>query len=354
MPAEIAVTRTDHTPEELRELASRHRYRDCRARLRGIALMIGDGLPRAGTSRTAGAGVQTMRDRVVRHSARGIDGLRDDARPGRPPRLDGAGTAAVASWLEAGPGPGAGEPPRWTVADIRERIRDGFGVRHTPEGARRLMPRIGVRHVPPRPVRPRADPGAQEGSRRDSSALATAALPGGVAAGDVPVLFQDGARIGRKGMLPRVRARKGTRPRIVRDHRHGYVHLFSAACPETGTAVGHVRARASTDGMGRHLRETGERVPAGRHAPVVPGGAGRRRSRDLEVPDSVSPLRLPPYSPEPDPVETLFPVLRHRHLPNRVSGSAGHVRNAVGEVWGGFTRRTGEITRTTAGEWAGL
>jgi len=39
---------------------------------------------------------------------------------------------------------------------------------------------------------------------------------------------------------------------------------------------------------------------------------------------SVSPRRLPPYSPGPNPVETLFPVLRHRHLPGQVSGSTGH------------------------------
>ena len=48
-------------------------------------------------------------------------------------------------------------------------------------------------------------------------------------------------------MLSRVRARKGMRPRIVRDYRCGYVYLFSAACPKTGTAVRHVRAKANTE-----------------------------------------------------------------------------------------------------------
>ena len=37
MSAKIAITRTDHTVENLRALASRHKYRDCRARLRAIA-----------------------------------------------------------------------------------------------------------------------------------------------------------------------------------------------------------------------------------------------------------------------------------------------------------------------------
>ncbi len=31
---------------------------------------------------------------------------------------------------------------------------------------------------------------------------------------------------------------KGTCPRIVRDHRDGYVYLFSAACPKPGPQSG--------------------------------------------------------------------------------------------------------------------
>ncbi len=153
-------------------------------------------------------------------------------------------------------------------------------------------------------------------------------------------------------MLFWVRARKGTRPRIARDHRYGYVYPFSAACPGTGDAVGHMCGRAGTGGSDRHLREIGERVPAGKHAPVVLDGAGWHRSGDLEIPDSVSLLRLPPYSPEPNPVETVLSVLRHRHLPNRVSGGAEHVRETVERVWDAFIRRKGEVTRVTTREWA--
>jgi len=188
--------------------------------------------------------------------------------------------------------------------------------------------------------------------RRDSSRLAREAAPDGVSPEDVPVFLRDGARIGRKGMLPGVRARKGTRPRTVRDHRHGYACLFPAARPGTGDAAGHVRAKAGTVETGRHLRDIGESVPEGRHAPVVPDGAGRHRSRDPEVPASVSLLRPPPYSPGPDPAGTLFPVLRHRHLPNRASGSADHARETVEEVWRGFARRTEEIIGITGRDWA--
>ena len=354
IPAKIMVSHTDHTPNELRQLASRHKFRDCRRRLRAIALEIEGERSRAGIAEGAGVDAQTLCDWVKRYNGRGLDGLRDDARSGRPPMLDRERTATVASWLEDGPDPDAGEPSRWTVADIRGRIMDSFGVRYTLEGARRLMLRIGFRHMSPRPVHSKADPRAQEEFRNGFAQLAQAAIPGGVSTKDVLVHFQDESRVGRKGMLSRVWVRKGTRPRIVRDHRYGYVHLFSAACPETGAAVGHVGAKADTEEMSRHLREIGEQVPAGRHALVVLDGAGWHRSRELEIPANVALLRLPPYSPELKPIETLFSVLKHRHFANRVFENAEHVRQTVEEVWHGFTRRTGEIMQITERKWAVL
>ncbi len=294
MPAKVMVSRTDHTPGHLRELARKHRFRDRRRRLRAITLVTGGRLSRTGVASAAGVGVRTLRDRVVRHSADGPGGLRDAARPGAPPKLDGGQAGEVRSWLEEGPDPDAGGPSRRAVADVRARTAGSFGVGCALEGARRPVRRLGFRHMSPRPVHPRADPAAREGFRRDSVRLAREAVPDGVAPEDVPVYLQDEARVGQKGMLSRVWARKGTRPRVVRDHRYGHLYLFPPACPATGAAVGHVCGRASTGETDRHLREIGERVPAGKRALVVLDGAGWHRSKDLGIPDSVSLPRLPP------------------------------------------------------------
>ena len=124
--------------------------------------------------------------------------------------------------------------------------------------------------------------------------------------GGCPCAFPRRSRIGQQGILPRVWARNGTRPRIVKDHSNGLMQLFSAACPDTGAAIGYVCAGVNIVGMNRRLRDVGEGVPAGRHALVVLEGAGWHRSSDLEVPANVSLLRLPPYSPKPDAAETLF------------------------------------------------
>ena len=155
-------------------------------------------------------------------------------------------------------------------------------------------------------------------------------------------------------MLTRVWARKGTRPRIPRDYRYGYVYLFSAACPETGDAVGHVCDKANAREMNRHLRDVGRELPDGKHAVMVLDGAGWHKSKDLEIPSNVSLLHLPPYSPELNPIETVFPVLKHRHFANRVFENAEHVRKTVTEVWDTFSHKTEEIMRITRRDWARL
>ena len=60
------------------------------------------------------------------------------------------------------------------------------------------------------------------------------------------------------------------------------------------------------------------------------------------------------HSPELNPVETLFSILKHRHFANRVFESAEHVRATVEEVWTGFVSNKAEIMRITARKWAVL
>ena len=204
MSAKIAVTRTDHTSENLRALASRHKHRDCRVRLRAMALMVEDELPRAEISRSVGVDVQTLRDWATRYNAEGLDGLRDAARSGRPRRLDEGQTAELVSLLEAGSDPDAGEPSRWSLGTIQQWIEDRFEVDSTVEGMSQMLRRPGFRHLPPRPIHPKANPEAQKNFRNHFSLLVQEILPETVSSEDMLLYFQDEARIGQKGMLSRM------------------------------------------------------------------------------------------------------------------------------------------------------
>ena len=141
---------------------------------------------------------------------------------------------------------------------------------------------------------------------------------------------------------------------MPRDHRYGNCYLFSAICPGNGAAVGHVCDRANTQEMNRHLMDISAAVPEGCYALVVLDGAGWHRSKDLACPENVSMLRLPPCSPEPDPVETLFQLLKARHFANQVFETAETVTEKVATVWEGFVASPDRIRSIGHRSWARL
>jgi transposase len=51
---------------------------------------------------------------------------------------------------------------------------------------------------------------------------------------------------------------------------------------------------------------------------MVVDGASSHRAKALEIPDNISLIRLPPYSPELNPTEILWHELREKCCANRV------------------------------------
>ncbi|MDE0306947.1 MAG: IS630 family transposase [Albidovulum sp.] len=332
-----------------------------RARKRGgearrflAVAMILRGATRREAATAHGVDRQTIRDWVARFNEAGPDGLGDKPRGGSAGRLDDSQFEEIARIVEAGPDPARDGVARWRLRDLRDWIDERFGVKFTLEGVRGLIRRLGFRHLSPRPFHPKSDAAAQEKFRRDFKALAMETVPKGVDPGRVEVWFQDEARAGQKGMLARLWARKGTRPRVVRDHRYGYCYLFSAACPRRGTSAGHVCDRANTGQMNRHLADIAGKVQEGGHAVVVLDGAGWHRSKDLEIPKGVSLLRLPPYSPGLNSMENVFGHLKSGKLANRLFDTVEDVREAMLEAWTEFAGQPDRIASIMTREWADI
>ncbi len=153
----------------------------------------------------------------------------------------------------------------------------------------------------------------------------TAALPAAAQGGPVEVWFMDEARVGQQGTLTRVWAKRGTRPRALRDRRYTWAYLFGAVCPERGTGAAVVLPHVNVEAMDAHLAEISRRVAEGAHAVLVLDRAGWHTSPKLRVPDNISLLSLPPYAPEANPVEQVW-ALPARQLPEppRLGQLRGH------------------------------
>ena len=132
--------------------------------------------------------------------------------------------------------------------------------------------------------------------------------------GKVEVWFQDEARVGQQGTLTRVWARKGTRPRLVKQQQFINSYIFGAVCPEKDKGAALVLPTADTSSMKRHLQEISIHVQEGYHAAVVLDQARWHVSKNLHIPKNITLIPLPPYSPELNPQENVWQFLRQNYL----------------------------------------
>jgi DDE superfamily endonuclease len=161
-------------------------------------------------------------------------------------------------------------------------------------------------------------------------------------------------RVGQKGTLTRVWAARGSRPRVPRGLGFESTYLFGAVCPGRGAAAGLVLPVATAEAMALHLAEISARVAPGAHAVVVLDGAGYHAAKALagRVPANLSLLPLPPYSPEPNPMELVWRDLRRRDLANRVFDDLGHVVDACCQAWNKLVADTSRLVSLTDVAWA--
>ena len=116
----------------------------------------------------------------------------------------------------------------------------------------------------------------------------------------------------------------GHRPRGRRDLRHEAAYLFGAVCPERDTGVALVLPNVATTVTQLMLDELSGAVVPGAHALVIMEGAGWHCANELALPDNLTPIFLPPYSPELNAIERLWLYLRERFLSHRLWPTYDH------------------------------
>jgi hypothetical protein len=178
------------------------------------------------------------------------------------------------------------------------------------------------------------------------------ALPEHARGKPIEIWFQDEARVGQQGTLTRLWARRGTRPRAPRDRRYAWAYLFGAVCPERAVGAGLGLPYANTAAMGLHLAEIGRHVTPGAHAVLILDGAGWHGAADLVVPDNLTLLPLPSYSPEPNPVENVWQHLRQNQLSLRVWNDYDAIVETCCRAWQTLMGVPDRIASITRRDWA--
>jgi len=109
--------------------------------------------------------------------------------------------------------------------------------------------------------------------------------------------------------------------------------VFGAACPQTGQTAGLLAPCLNTDSVNAFFREFEKEVSPNVHVVMVWDQAGFHTSKMVNVPDNVTIVPLPPYSPQLNPIEKLWQYLRHHHWANRVYEDYDALRMAAIDAW---------------------
>ena len=128
-----------------------------------------------------------------------------------------------------------------------------------------------------------------------------------------------------------------SRPTAVHQSEYEWVYLFGAVNPLTGTSSALLAPSVNTEYMNHHLRFISEQAGPTVQVILVLDRAGWHLAKGLQVPENITRLYLPPYSPELNPVERLWAYLRSHYLSNRAYRDYDDLLTASGTAWNQLT-----------------
>ena len=163
----IAITNLDHTAEELRHVAARTKDGQVVRRLLALALLL-DGKSRTEAARQNGMQRQTLRDWVHRYNAEGIAGLKSRPPPGPTPLLTAQQMAELKELVVLGPDPEQDRVVRWRCVDLRAQIARRYSVTVHERTVGKLLRKLGLTRLQPRPYHPKKDAAVQEAYKKTS------------------------------------------------------------------------------------------------------------------------------------------------------------------------------------------
>ena len=194
-----------------------------------------------------------------------------------------------------------------------------------------LLHRLGCSCLRPRPRHRKSDP-ASVAKFIEQLPERLAAIAAAHPDRRLRVDFEDEARSASRAQS-RTCGHTRTRPTAVRQTEYEYLWVLGVVCPETGRADGLLSPRLNTDVVNVFLEQFSAGLQAEEQAVVVWDGAGFHTSGQLRVPQNVTLLQFPAYSPELNPMENLWHYLKSHFWSNRAYADYDALEAAAIDAW---------------------
>lgn len=108
------------------------------------------------------------------------------------------------------------------------------------------------------------------------------------------------------------------------------------------------------DIMISHLEQISKATERSRHAVVIMDGASWHSDDIGNEFNNVSIIKLPPYSPELNPIEQVWSWLRQHYLANQSFNDYNDIVSQVCRAWNGFLECSDRVTKMCSRDWIEL
>lgn len=274
----------------------------------------------------------------------GLEALLDYGKPGPKEGTRRGLSAAVAAELEAKLASGefvsAVAAMRW--------LKEAHGVERPYQTVWRWLKKAGGVLLVPRPSHSKKDPAAA-GRFREALAenLEALELPSG---SRVKLWMMDEARFGLHTELRRLWARKGQRPVVSRQIKYEWDYLYGALDVIGGQAHFCQIPNVGQDWDRRYLENLASTEADAIHVVIRDQAGFHLRDGDERLPARVRIIDLPPYSPELNPCEQLWDIIKDE-IGNRVFATIEELRCATFPALKRYWDDPASVLRLIGREW---
>ena len=250
---------------------------------------------------------RSLRKWINAFNARGIDGLIVRKRPGRTSILRGEQVGQLTQLIEQ---PEQAERTFWTAKAFHGYISETYRVECSYETVVRFFHRQGFALKVPQPWSDRQDEARREAFRQQLQELSQQP--------DVDIWFADES--GFEGD-PRPRRRwdkKGNKTRSTKNGDHLRMNVMGMVCPRTGEFFAIETSHSDSETFQAFLDEADKSIVFQRQRNILILDNASWHKRKLTNWRGWKPKYLPPYSPDLNPIERIWLVMKARWFNNHV------------------------------------
>jgi transposase len=199
------------------------------------------------------------------------------------------------------------------AADAQDWLEKRFAIKASTVTVRRWLGKLGARLKVVRPRHPNSSEEKRYEFRNQLARQMFGVLRENIAdfrGRPVRIWVADEARFGLQPCHRRAWVARGVRAHKSSLCRYDWQYIWAALQVGGGGSEFLYTNRADKDLSGAFLEQIGQRDPGAVHVVIWDGAGFHPENGDSRIPGNVAVLRQPPYSPELNPVERLWDMLR--------------------------------------------